>query len=265
MTDFDNTLVVMHGQLLPEVVETIHKLMDAGILVTIATGRAYYGVIKDACKDLGLTSPQVVYGGAEIRDPVTEEVLWKAHISPALIEKLKEYCLKNRLPFVFGKDQTVYGGIEYDMSHLLGNAFILKQITGHPQEEMAMFIIPARHAHLTGEEATRIEAELQQLFPELHVVKMKLPFGYGIDITAANATKHIAVLELMKLKGLDREEVIGIGDGYNDFPLLSACGTKVAMGDAPDELKAIADTVVAPATELGFVRMAKTYFPHIIT
>jgi len=47
---------------------------------------------------------------------------------------------------------------------------------------------------------------------------------------------------------ISREEIIGIGDHYNDFPLLMACGLKVAMGNAVDDLKAIAD-YIAPSVE----------------
>lgn len=48
--------------------------------------------------------------------------------------------------------------------------------------------------------------------------------------------------------GISTSEIIGIGDHYNDFPLLMACGFKVAMGNAVPELKAIAD-YIAPSVE----------------
>jgi hypothetical protein len=38
--------------------------------------------------------------------------------------------------------------------------------------------------------------------------------------------------------------MIGIGDNFNDIPLLNACGYKVAMENAPDEVKQIADEVI---------------------
>ena len=49
------------------------------------------------------------------------------------------------------------------------------------------------------------------------------------------------------------DEIIGIGDGYNDFPLLMACGLKVAMGNAVEELKAIADYIAPSVEEDGVV------------
>ena len=45
--------------------------------------------------------------------------------------------------------------------------------------------------------------------------------------------------------------MIGIGDGYNDFPLLMACGLKIAMGNAVEDLKAIADFIVPSVEQDG--------------
>ena len=42
--------------------------------------------------------------------------------------------------------------------------------------------------------------------------------------------------------------MVGMGDSYNDYPLFTACGYKIAMGNAPDELKEIAD-FIAPTVE----------------
>ncbi|HXS15232.1 MAG TPA: HAD hydrolase family protein, partial [Candidatus Saccharimonadales bacterium] len=50
---------------------------------------------------------------------------------------------------------------------------------------------------------------------------------------------------------ISTEEIIGIGDGHNDFPLLMACGLKVAMGNAVDDLKAIADYIAPSVDEDG--------------
>lgn len=71
---------------------------------------------------------------------------------------------------------------------------------------------------------------------------------FCIIITHAEATKQHGVFEVAKLLGLQTHDMIGVGDGYNDFPLLLACGLKVAMGNAVPELKEIAD-YVAPTVE----------------
>ncbi len=75
----------------------------------------------------------------------------------------------------------------------------------------------------------------------------------GIVINHALATKQHGIFEVAKILGIDTHEIIGIGDGYNDFPLLMACGLKVAMGNAVDDLKAIADYIAPSVEEDGVV------------
>ena len=70
----------------------------------------------------------------------------------------------------------------------------------------------------------------------------------GLEICHATATKQHGIFEVAKILGINTHEIIGVGDGYNDFPLLSACGFKVAMGNAVPELKVIAD-FIAPSVE----------------
>ena len=51
--------------------------------------------------------------------------------------------------------------------------------------------------------------------------------------------------------GVDAGSMVAAGDSYNDMPLLQVCGLGIAMGNAPDELKAIADYVAPPVEEDG--------------
>lgn len=64
----------------------------------------------------------------------------------------------------------------------------------------------------------------------------------------AQAIKQHGILEVAEMLGISTHEIIGVGDGYNDFPLLMACGLKVAMGNAVSDLKEIAD-YIAPTVE----------------
>ena len=87
----------------------------------------------------------------------------------------------------------------------------------------------------------------------LHVVKASLPYNglWAVDFTRAGVTKATAVKELARMLGTSPDLMIAVGDSYNDTPLLEACGLAIAMGQAPDELKAIADFVAPTVDEDG--------------
>ena len=59
--------------------------------------------------------------------------------------------------------------------------------------------------------------------------------------------------------GLKKEEILTIGDQNNDIALLQAGGLKIAMGNATDELKKIADYITDSVYDDGFVRAMEKF------
>jgi hydroxymethylpyrimidine pyrophosphatase-like HAD family hydrolase len=82
----------------------------------------------------------------------------------------------------------------------------------------------------------------------LHKVPSWTKGKIGLLISHASSTKLHAVIKVAEMLNIKTNEIIGVGDGYNDFPLLMASGLKVAMGNAVPELKEIAD-YIAPGVD----------------
>ncbi|HAS04797.1 MAG TPA: Cof-type HAD-IIB family hydrolase, partial [Dehalococcoidia bacterium] len=64
-----------------------------------------------------------------------------------------------------------------------------------------------------------------------------------LNIVDPGVSKGEALRFLIEYSGLKKDEVLAIGDGLNDLPLFEAAGTKIAMENAFDELKALADDI----------------------
>ena len=64
---------------------------------------------------------------------------------------------------------------------------------------------------------------------------------------------------LQNLYGISKEETLTIGDHNNDIELLQSGGVKVAMGNATDELKAIADYVTDTVDNDGFAKAIEKF------
>ena len=119
--------------------------------------------------------------------------------------------------------------------------------------------------HITNWNMTRISAldmdqqqanELVARFESnsnLHVVKASLPYNglWAVDFTNVGVNKASAACVLAGMFGIDINQIIAAGDSYNDLSLLQASGLSIAMGNAPDELKAIADYVAPSVDEDG--------------
>ena len=73
----------------------------------------------------------------------------------------------------------------------------------------------------------------------------------GIDIVRRDGGKGPAVRATMERYGLSREEIMAFGDGENDMGMMAEAGISVAMGNAGEEIKALADYVTGSVDEDG--------------
>ena len=101
-----------------------------------------------------------------------------------------------------------------------------------------------------------VEKELQEIFPDLYIVKST---PYFLEFSNPEASKKCAVEFLQNHWGLKKEEILTIGDQNNDIALLQAGGLKIAMGNATEELKSIADYITDSVYEDGFVRAMEKF------
>lgn len=96
----------------------------------------------------------------------------------------------------------------------------------------------------------RATADLGDLF---HVVpgSMPLPGGSNGEIGMRGTTKGSAIVAVLAHHGIGASDAIGIGDSWNDVEMFDVCGVGIAMGNAPDELKRLADEVTTSVRDDG--------------
>lgn len=245
ISDLDATLIGKEHVVSTRVQGAIKKWMDAGGLFTVASGRMYKMIIQD-CKGITFNTPIITRGGSEIVDSKTGKVVFSKNIDSITLQKLMNVLRENNFKAIVEKDDVIYASFPYVANY---PTIQIKDLT-----DFVFTDVPKVLAKAQGEDLTLFEdtmGEVINKFPQLHIVQTHTPDGSGWDITSLAATKHLAVLELIKMLNLTPEEVVGVGDGYNDIPLLEAVGFKVAMGNAKDELKEIADVVVPSYKEDG--------------
>lgn len=96
---------------------------------------------------------------------------------------------------------------------------------------------------------------------DLAGVTYSLGWTAWLDIAAEGITKAAAAEEIRELLGISRDRVIAIGDGYNDIELLEWAGAEgrgVAMGHAPDALRAVATEITGTLDEDGLAQVLLT-------
>jgi HAD superfamily hydrolase (TIGR01484 family) len=226
--DLDGTTIPNRFDGMPsrKVTEAIKQAKEL-IHVGIATSRCL-PVAKNIITHLELTDLSIFSGGARICDLSTMEYVYKRPLEDTAAFQVCQVLDSFNLPFytcindvdrLYSKDQTV------------SECFMIYALEVDPQI---------------------VEKVIDKLAPittlSVHRVPDWKANKLSLTITHASATKQHGIVELANRLGIEPAEMIGVGDGYNDFPLLMACGLKIAMGNAVPDLKAIADHI-APSVE----------------
>ena len=89
----------------------------------------------------------------------------------------------------------------------------------------------------------------EQQFSELLNIYRSEPFF--LEILPKNVDKAYSLQKLLEYLGMEPEQAICCGDGYNDISMLQYAGLGVAMGNACDDLKEVADVICAPSWNHG--------------
>jgi len=88
--------------------------------------------------------------------------------------------------------------------------------------------------------------------------------GYAIHICGPGVSKAVGLNVVLDRLGLSGEDAVGIGDGANDVELLEACGYGIALQNAPEALKSVADYVTKEPYGDGFVEAVTRLFKPLL-
>ncbi len=211
----------------------------AHIQVGVITARPSYALTHFLPK-LQLNCPSILINGAEVIDPKTLAPLWRQSIDSMAIQKILSLAQKHKFSVLasdFTQDLVIKPQNKID-KNLADIYFENVPVTLLPEVEQALKNIP------------------EVIY---HRIPVEDPNYAGVDITNKNVSKQHAVVQLAKMLRISPAEIIGVGDSYNDFPLLMACGLKIAMGNAVDELKAIANFVCPSVDEDGVATVIEKF------
>jgi HAD superfamily hydrolase (TIGR01484 family) len=238
--DVDGTLVSneYNGKVSPRVRNSLLKAKQK-IAIGIASGRPLERVtfIFD---ELGLKKPCIVNGGAQIVNPASREILWERPILPRDLK-----IITNTIKKLPNKVWIVDNGKEK----------LFKKETNTFKKPLSFFIprIEEPKANLLIKKLSRNNT--------LALTKV-VAYHQGcvaLHITHAQATKRHALLKAAEILNLNYQDLIGVGDGYNDLPLFLACGLKVALGNAVPGLKKAADYIAPPVEEDGVAHVVEKF------
>ncbi|WP_058300953.1 Cof-type HAD-IIB family hydrolase [Gorillibacterium timonense] len=257
--DIDDTLINDEKEVTPATEQALEQAVAKGVIVTLATGRAYASAQKIA-RQTGLNVPIITYQGALIKNLMDEKVLLERFVPREAAHKLLDYCLEHNLHLQTYVDDKLYTREDNDKirgyCELNGTPFYIepdfRSMMDKPTPKLLIIDEPS---YL--DELGPILREL--LGPEVHITKSKPHF---LEIMHHEGTKGHALAFLADHFGCTLSETIGVGDSWNDRELLETAGLGVAMANATPALKEIADYVTASNNEDGVKEVIERFILH---
>ncbi|MGL4177938.1 MAG: HAD family hydrolase [Dermatophilaceae bacterium] len=249
--DIDGTTVDHDGVMSPGVYDAVLRVVDAGHHVVIATGRTILGTAPVLDK-LGLTTGYCVCsnGAVSLRlDPTAErgyEVLEAVTFDPAPALRM----LREHFPTALVAVEEV--GVGYKVTGPFPDGELVdgvsrvvpfEELMGSPVTRLTL-----RDPSSTSEEFLRRTQEIG-----LHGVGYAVGWSAWLDITPEGVSKGAALETMRRRLGVEPMHTVAVGDQRNDREMLQWAARGVAMGNAPDDIKAVADEVTGDVDDDGLV------------
>jgi Cof subfamily protein (haloacid dehalogenase superfamily) len=259
--DLDGTIVGQTNQISEKVKQAIAAAQTKGIQVAIATGRMYVS----ACQfhsNIASKLPIVAYNGALIQDPLSGDMLYHLPVPSAtaldLIQELDQPQWQDKLNLhLYFNDRLYVRQINAETERYAERSDVraiavedFRTILNDDTDPTKILALGKRSKTID-----RLMDNLQQRFSaeQLYLTQSSPTF---LEATHPLANKGTGVSYLAEqILGLKAEQVMAIGDNFNDVSMLKYAGFSVAMGNAPDAVKETAQWV-APRIDFDGVAVA---------
>ena len=253
VTDMDGTLLNREHRISEENKQAIREAAEAGVIVTIATGRTYGST---------LNVPIITYNGAVIRT-VAGEDLFTAYLDEKIVTEVLQYCFaRNWYVQVYahdGNEDRIYIDQACEQSRNYessigavctpaGRDGMLEKTKNVPK----ILVVTAGTEETLAVIADLGEAFRGRVFP----VKSSAIFA---EVNSKGVNKGSSVLRLAERFGIQPDEIMVIGDSANDLAMMRVAGHSVAMGNADADVKAVCEYVTGDCDDSGVAQAIRKY------
>lgn len=263
--DMDDTLLDDKGKMTLPTQTALHKLVDAGIYFVPATGRAFAnmgGVVsmfENSKKDL----PFILYNGALVKLHQSKEVLFSAYLDSNDAIEVVRMGVERNIPVRICTDDSMYFATDSDEFRAYQKKVNFKvEIVGTNANNSIDVLAEQGIIKIVWiDDPARIRGyqdELSNHFAGRVNAHTSVP--KQMEFVHISASKAIALEKIGERLGIDKNEMIAVGDGYNDLSMLKYAGYSVAMGNAPEDIKSVCSYVTLPNTEDGVAAFIDKFF-----
>jgi len=264
--DIDGTLLNPAGKISARTLTAVRAARRGGVIVALATARRF-GNTRDIAAQAGFDLPLVLYDGAMLVEYPQETLLSTRAVPAAIAQRAVDILVRHRIqPVVHpnaGLDEQIWTGpAEFD------NVWIAAYFASFPElmRRMPFETLcagrpdPLRVVAFASEEAiAAVTPEIAALDCSWNSIVRGSYHTAELVVMQRGCSKASGVGALARQFAVPLAEVMTIGDNTNDIPMLQAAGWSVAMGQAPEMVRAAAKAVTASNAEDGVALAIEQY------
>jgi len=253
--DLDGTALRRDGTMSPAVREAVRDVAQAGVHVVIATGRAIVATMP-IVSDLGLDHGFVVCSngavtlGLDANEPDGYRILETVTFDPGPALEM----LRGSWPDAVVAVEEI--GVGFKVSAPFPDGELEGVVRVVPWAELSR----APATRVTFRSPTGTAEDFLALVERigLHSVNYAVGFTAWLDINPEGVSKASALELVRRRLFVEPAQTTAVGDQRNDIDMLHWAARSVAMGNAPEEVKAVADEVTLDVDEDGVVPVLKS-------
>ncbi|MEG1254191.1 Cof-type HAD-IIB family hydrolase [Clostridium sp.] len=263
--DMDGTLLNGEKEITHRNLEAIKKAHELGVKVVIATGRIF--ISANYFGDLiGVQAPVIASNGAYVREKDKDEAVYEEYLGKdnykLVLSILEKY---NITPQFYGID-TLY--VEEMKFSALTYQAANKVMPSNRQVKIRIIedwnkLFEERDINLIKVMATDIDGEKIKLakkeFAKLGKFEVVSSLDNSFEVMSKGTSKGNALKKVCDYYGIDRSEVICIGDNENDISMIKFAGLGVAMGNGEEIVKKQADYIALTNEEDGVAKVIEKF------
>lgn len=254
--DLDDTLLNEKSEVSEANKRAIQEAVARGVIVTIATGRMFESAQKIA-GEIGLDVPLIAYNGALVESAISEEVLMKTCVDEDAAAAVLDMFREKGWYIQLYRNDTLYVDTatddtrDYERRVKTKAVEIGDELYRNPQDILKMLAVN------DADKLDYVEEVVQTTFRGKVFAPRSRP--RLLEIVNAKVNKGEALRFVAEKFGIKREEVMAIGDSNNDVAMLEYAGIGIAMANASDRVKEVAQAITASNEEDGVAKAIEQY------
>lgn len=281
--DVDGTLLDMSGNVSDYTRKVFNKAKEKGVEIVLASGRPIKSTLSIAA-ELGIDNYIISGNGSILLDVKNDEYLFEGFLDNETVFEIAKFCELNSIYYnIYTTEEIVCNQIKYN------TIFYYTENIYKPMDKRTdINLVENTYEYIKKLDDPKflkitIADESKKIFNNI-IKKLRQSYDLAIldtsymsrkiirqgsfnieinyfytEITNKNINKWAAISELIKKMNIQKEQVIGIGDNFNDIEMIQNSGIGVSMENSADEIKNVSDYVTEDNNNDGVAKAIEKF------